>query len=40
MAALGEGKVCDTCEMRGLCRKDHWQLQALGSSDTMTEGNP
>lgn len=22
--ALGEGEVCDTCEMRGLCRRDHW----------------
>jgi ATP-dependent helicase/nuclease subunit B len=23
-AALGEGQVCKTCEMRGLCRRDHW----------------
>jgi ATP-dependent helicase/nuclease subunit B len=23
-AALGEGEVCERCEMRGLCRKDHW----------------
>jgi ATP-dependent helicase/nuclease subunit B len=22
--ALGEGEVCRTCEMRGLCRRDHW----------------
>jgi ATP-dependent helicase/nuclease subunit B len=22
--ALGEGEVCETCEMRGLCRRDHW----------------
>ena len=22
--ALGEGQVCETCEMRGLCRRDHW----------------
>jgi ATP-dependent helicase/nuclease subunit B len=22
--ALGEGEVCERCEMRGLCRKDHW----------------
>ena len=24
MPALGEGAVCDTCEARGLCRRDHW----------------
>jgi ATP-dependent helicase/nuclease subunit B len=24
MPALGEGEVCETCEMRGLCRRDHW----------------
>ena len=24
LPALGEGKVCDTCEARGLCRRDHW----------------
>jgi ATP-dependent helicase/nuclease subunit B len=24
MPALGEGSVCETCEMRGLCRRDHW----------------
>ena len=24
LPALGEGRVCDTCEARGLCRKDHW----------------
>ena len=22
--ALGEGRVCDFCEARGLCRRDHW----------------
>ena len=25
MEALGEGPVCETCEARGLCRRDHWQ---------------
>jgi ATP-dependent helicase/nuclease subunit B len=25
MPALGEGDVCETCEARGLCRRDHWQ---------------
>ena len=24
MPALGEGEVCGYCEMRGLCRRDHW----------------
>jgi ATP-dependent helicase/nuclease subunit B len=24
MPALGEGVVCTLCEMRGLCRRDHW----------------
>ena len=24
LAALGEGPVCERCEMRGLCRRDHW----------------
>jgi len=24
MPALGEGRVCDFCEARGLCRRDHW----------------
>ncbi len=25
MPALGEGTVCDSCEARGLCRRDHWE---------------
>jgi ATP-dependent helicase/nuclease subunit B len=24
LAALGEGRTCDYCEARGLCRRDHW----------------
>ena len=24
LPALGEGEACDFCEMRGLCRRDHW----------------
>lgn len=24
LPALGEGRVCDYCAARGLCRKDHW----------------
>jgi len=26
LPALGEGRVCDFCEARGLCRKDHWSV--------------
>ncbi len=26
LPALGEGRVCDFCAVRGLCRKDHWDL--------------
>jgi ATP-dependent helicase/nuclease subunit B len=28
LPALGEGAVCDTCEGRGLCRRDHWPGEA------------
>lgn len=28
MPALGEGRVCDFCAARGLCRKDFWSPQA------------
>ena len=24
LPALGEGETCERCEMRGLCRRDHW----------------
>ncbi|HMN22724.1 MAG TPA: PD-(D/E)XK nuclease family protein [Ottowia sp.] len=27
LRALGEGSVCDWCEVRGLCRKDFWGAQ-------------
>ncbi|MDM4764841.1 PD-(D/E)XK nuclease family protein [Pelomonas sp. SE-A7] len=29
MPALGEGRACGYCEMRGLCRRDDWQEVAL-----------
>lgn len=25
LPALGQGRVCDWCEARGLCRRDHWR---------------
>ena len=28
MPALGEGSTCDTCEARGLCRRDQWPARA------------
>lgn len=28
LRALGEGPVCDTCEARGLCRRDQWAGRA------------
>jgi ATP-dependent helicase/nuclease subunit B len=27
LPALGEGAVCDTCSVRGLCRKDFWSVE-------------
>ena len=30
--ALGEGAVCDSCEARGLCRRDHWPAAAPSSA--------
>jgi len=31
MPALGEGAVCDYCDARGLCRRDHWTLEGAGA---------
>jgi len=28
LRALGEGRVCDACDARGLCRRDHWSSAA------------
>lgn len=33
LQALGEGSVCDWCEVRGLCRKDFWG-DAVGTPET------
>lgn len=27
LPALGEGQVCDFCDARGICRKDHWSAK-------------
>jgi ATP-dependent helicase/nuclease subunit B len=29
LPALGEGRACDFCEARGLCRKDDWAADDL-----------
>lgn len=34
LRALGEGETCTWCEMRGLCRRDHWaQAGEAGAAD-------
>lgn len=33
LPALGEPPVCDTCEARGLCRRDHWSNLGEDGSD-------
>jgi ATP-dependent helicase/nuclease subunit B len=30
LPALGEGSVCEVCEARGLCRRDHWAEPEAG----------
>lgn len=32
LPALGEGEVCDRCEMRGVCRRDDWAAVVDGST--------
>jgi ATP-dependent helicase/nuclease subunit B len=29
LAALGEGRLCERCEARALCRRDHWDSEAF-----------
>lgn len=40
MPALGEGRVCDHCDARGLCRRDHWPVppEALAAEEAATRG--
>jgi ATP-dependent helicase/nuclease subunit B len=33
LPALGDGPVCEHCEARGLCRRDHWPHQAAAEPD-------
>jgi ATP-dependent helicase/nuclease subunit B len=38
LLALGEGAVCDTCEARGLCRRDHWADASTVGADLVGGG--
>jgi ATP-dependent helicase/nuclease subunit B len=33
LRALGEGSVCEWCDVRGLCRRDDWQAEVQGLAD-------
>jgi ATP-dependent helicase/nuclease subunit B len=33
LRALGEGSVCEWCDVRGLCRRDDWQAEVQGLVD-------
>lgn len=37
LQALGEGAACEHCAMRGLCRRDHWQLATQSASSPVQE---
>ncbi|HSI59107.1 MAG TPA: PD-(D/E)XK nuclease family protein, partial [Ideonella sp.] len=38
LQALGQGPVCDFCEARGLCRRDHWAPPETPLDDAAAEG--
>jgi len=38
MLALGEGLVCETCEARGLCRRDHWADPSTSNTEACEPG--
>ena len=37
LRALGEGSVCEWCDVRGLCRRDDWQAEVQGLADATQE---
>jgi len=37
LRALGEGSVCEWCDVRGLCRRDDWQAEVQGLVDAPEE---
>ena len=37
LRALGEGSVCEWCDVRGLCRRDDWQAEVQGLADGPEE---
>lgn len=38
LLALGDGAACEHCDMRGLCRRDHWQAQPSVRSGQADHG--
>jgi len=40
LRALGEGSVCEWCDVRGLCRRDDWQAEVQGLADATQEARP
>ncbi|MEY2893321.1 MAG: hypothetical protein RJA98_3229 [Pseudomonadota bacterium] len=35
LPALGEGRACDYCDARGLCRRDHWVAELAPEDDAL-----
>jgi ATP-dependent helicase/nuclease subunit B len=35
LRALGEGSICEWCDVRGLCRRDDWQAEVQGLADDL-----
>jgi ATP-dependent helicase/nuclease subunit B len=40
LAALGEGRVCEYCEARGLCRRDDWPSASADAQDNAEAPAP
>ncbi len=38
LRALGRGPACEHCDMRGLCRRDHWAAPPDQAAEAATEG--
>ncbi|MBQ0959566.1 PD-(D/E)XK nuclease family protein, partial [Ideonella sp. 4Y11] len=37
LRALGRGQACERCDMRGLCRRDHWAAPPDAAAEAITE---
>lgn len=40
MRALGQGELCEHCEARGLCRRDHWAPNVAPGGDADAAARP